>query len=267
MGEAIVVDLVRSRILNSHDIYVSEISEERRRVLKRRHGVNVFADNTMLMGVVDVVFLAVKPQNLDAVLEEIAPAVGETHLIVSIAAGKRIEHIESMLPEAKIVRVMPNIAATVSEGMSVFCTGHRVTVEDRRTAVTLLSCFGQVLELPEEQFDAVTALSGSGPAFFAHFLKLMVEGGAGLGLSRKDAELLAAQTMLGTAMLLAKGEYSAQELIDAVSSARGTTVAGMAVLSEAPLKEAVAGTLAAAARRSEELSRIHANGVDANNRG
>lgn len=262
MGEAIVVDLVRSRMLNPDDIYVSEISEERRRVLKRRHGVNVFADNTMLMKVVDIVFLAVKPQHLDEVLEEIDPAVCEKHLIVSIAAGKKIDHIESILTEAKIVRVMPNIAATVSEGMSVFCTGHRVKVEDRRTVVTLLSCFGQVLELPEEQFDAVTALSGSGPAFFAHFLDLMVEGGVGLGLSRKDAELLAAQTMLGTAMLLAKGEYSAKELIDVVSSARGTTVAGMAVLSKAPLKEALAETLAAAARRSEELSQSHGDASD-----
>jgi pyrroline-5-carboxylate reductase len=221
----------------------------------------------MLMGVVDVVFLAVKPQNLDGVLEEIAPSIREEHLVISIAAGKRIEHIESLLPGAKVVRVMPNIAATVSEGMSVFCTGHKVTVEDRRTAVTLLSCFGQVLELPEEQFDAVTALSGSGPAFFAHFLNLMVQGGVELGLSRKDSELLAAQTMLGTAMLLAKGEYGAEELIDAVSSARGTTVAGMAVLGRAPLPEVVVDTLRAAARRSEELSRIHAETGDAADEG
>ena len=106
------------------------------------------------------------------------------HLVISIAAGRRIEHIETKLPEAKVVRVMPNLAALISEGMSVFCTGDRVTVEDRKKVITLLSCFGQVLELPEEQFDAVTAVSGSGPAFFAHLLELMVEGGEELGLDR-----------------------------------------------------------------------------------
>ena len=259
MGEAIVADLVRSRILNPHDVYVCEISEDRRRLLKRRHGVNVFADNSLLLGVVDVVFLAVKPQALDAVLAETAEAIHEEHLVISIVAGKRLAHIESLLPGAKVVRVMPNLAATISEGMSVFCMGGRTTVEDRKRAVTLLSCFGQVLELPEEHFDAVTALSGSGPAFFAHFLELMVQGGESLGLSRKDAELLAEQTMLGTAMLLAKGEFGARELIDSVSSAKGTTVAGMGVLTAAPLKEAIEATLAAAAKRSEELSEAHSS--------
>lgn len=254
MGEAIVADLVNSRILNAHDIYVVDVSEDRRRVLKRRHGVNVFADNGLMLGVTDVVFLAVKPQNQDAVLDEIAEVVRPEHLVISIAAGRRIEHIEAKLPHSKVVRVMPNLAALISEGMSVFCTGDRVTVEDRKKVITLLSCFGQVLELPEKQFDAVTALSGSGPAFFAHFLELMVEGGELLGLERKDATLLAEQTMLGTAMLLVKGEYSASELIKAVSSAKGTTVAGFAVLSASGLKKAVAETLEAAAQRSRELS-------------
>ncbi len=254
MGEAIIADLVNSRILNPHDIFVCDVSEERRRVMKRRHGVNVFADNGLLLGVADVVFIALKPQNLDAVLDEIAESVTHDHLFISIAAGKRIAGIEAKLPDAKVVRVMPNLCALISEGMSVFCTGENVTVADRKTAVTLLSCFGQVLELPEDQFDAVTAVSGSGPAFFAHYLKLMIEGGVQLGLDRKDAELLAEQTMLGTAMLLVKGEYSSEELIAAVSSAKGTTVAGMAVLTASPLEEAVAGTLKAAAARSKELS-------------
>jgi pyrroline-5-carboxylate reductase len=254
MGEAIVADLVNSRILNAHDVFVVDISEERRRIMKRRHGVNVFADNGLMLGVTDVVFLAVKPQNQDAVLDEIAEVVRPDHLIISIAAGRRIEHIEAKLTDAKVVRVMPNLAALISEGMSVFCTGDRVTVEDRKKVITLLSCFGQVLELPEEQFDAVTAVSGSGPAFFAHFLELMIEGGEALGLERKDAALLAEQTMLGTAMLLVKGEYSTQELVKAVSSAKGTTVAGFAVLSASDMKNVVAGTLAAAAKRSRELS-------------
>jgi len=256
MGEAIVASLVDSGVLKSRDIYVSEIDEERRRLIEDRYGVNVLADNRQLIATSQVVFLAIKPQNLEEVLKEIGGRPLERHLFISIAAGIRIERIEPLLPGAKVVRVMPNIAATVAAGMNVFCSGHGLTEEDRGTTVTLLSCFGKVLELPEEQFDAVTALSGSGPAFFAHFLQLMAEGGVELGLSRADSELLAVQTMLGTAILVSEGKYGPGELIAAVSSAKGTTVAGMSVLGRAPLKQVVIDTLRAAAARSEELSRI-----------
>ncbi len=254
MAGAIISDMVRSRIVNPHDIFVCDVSEERRRVLKRRHGVNVYADNSMLLGATDIVFLAVKPQNQDEVLNEISSFVTREHLIISIAAGRKIEHIESLLPDIRVVRVMPNLAAMISEGMSVFCMGNHATVDDRKKVITLLSCFGQVLELPESKFDAVTALSGSGPAFFAHFLALMIDAGEQLGLERKAASLLAEQTMLGTAMLFAKGEFGAEDLIQAVSSAKGTTVAGMEVLKKSGLEQAICDTLSAAAKRSAELS-------------
>jgi pyrroline-5-carboxylate reductase len=255
MGEAIVANLVRSRIVQPRDIIVTEIDEERCRMLKRRHGVNVFPDAGLMLDSVDIVFLCVKPQTLDSVLSGICPRIREQHLVISIAAGKKLSRIEEQLPFARVVRVMPNLATTISEGMSVFCMGTRVTPEDRRSAVSLLSCFGQVLEMPEEQFDAVTALSGSGPAFLAYMLQAMIDGGIELGLAEKDARLLAEQTMLGTAMLLAKGEFGAEELIQSVSSPGGTTVAGLDVLGRSPLREIVARTLAAAARRSHELSR------------
>ncbi len=254
MAGAIISDMVRSRIVNPHDIFVCDVSEERRRVLKRRHGVNVYADNSMLLGATDIVFLAVKPQNQDEVLNEVSSFVTREHLIISIAAGRKIEHIESLLPDIRVVRVMPNLAAMISEGMSVFCMGNHATVDDRKKVITLLSCFGQVLELPESKFDAVTALSGSGPAFFAHFLALMIDAGEQLGLERKAASLLAEQTMLGTAMLFAKGEFNAEDLIQAVSSAKGTTVAGMEVLKKSGLEQAICDTLSAAAKRSAELS-------------
>lgn len=256
MAEAAIAELVSSRVVAPRDIAVSDISEERRRLLKRRHDVVVLADNRMLLGMCEVVFLAVKPQNLDALLTDIAGAVTPGHLIISIAAGKRLAHIEALLPEGRVIRVMPNLAVSVSEGMSVFAMGTRVTAEDRRTAVSLLSAFGLVLELPEENFDAVTALSGSGPAFFAHLLLLMAEAGEQLGLARKDSLLLAEQTMLGTAILLTKAAMSPEDLIAAVSSEKGTTVAGMAVLRSSALAQIMRDALVAAARRSEELSRL-----------
>lgn len=254
MGEAIVESLLRTGTVEARSIHVCEIDEERRRLLEDEHGISVSADAKDMLAQVKVVFLAVKPQNLDALLVEVAQEISEKQLVISIAAGKRLDQIESLLPDARVVRVMPNLAATVSESMNVFCAGARVTDDDRETVVTLLSSFGRALELPEEHFDAVTALSGSGPAFFAHFLQLMVEGGVGLGLERKEAELLAEQTMLGTAMLLAKGDLSAEELIASVSSKGGTTAAGMAVLTDSTLRETIAETLDAAAQRGAELS-------------
>ena len=255
MAEAIISDLVRSRIVNPQDIFVCDLSEERRRILKRRHDVNIYADNGMLLATTDIVFLAVKPQNQDDVLKEISEFVTHEHLVISIAAGRKIVHIESLLPDTRVVRVMPNLAAMISECMSVFCMGNHATVDDRKKVITLLSCFGQVLELSERQFDAVTALSGSGPAFFAYILTSMVEAAENLGLEHSAASLLAEQTMLGTAMLLAKGEFGAEDLIAAVSSAKGTTVAGMDVMTNSNLKQIITDTLQASAKRSEELSK------------
>ena len=254
MGAAIVASLAGTGTVEARSIHVCEIDEERRRLLEDKHGINVSADPKDMLAQADVVFLAVKPQNLDAVLTKVAQDVNEKHLVISIAAGRRLDRIESLLPDARVVRVMPNLAATVSESMNVFCAGARVTDDDRETVVALLSSFGRALELPEKHFDAVTALSGSGPAFFAHFLQLMVEGGVDLGLELKEAELLAEQTMLGTARLLVKGDLSAEDLIASVSSKGGTTVAGMAVLTDSLLRETIAATLNAAAQRSAELS-------------
>ena len=254
MGEAILADLFRSGKVVAGDVCVCEADPERRDALKSRYEIHVFPEYAPVLRNADMVFLAVKPQNLDAVLSDIATDAEDQSLFISIAAGKRLAHIESLLPNRKIVRVMPNLAALVSEGMSVFCAGGRVDEKERTGVGELLSCFGRVLELPEHHFDAVTALSGSGPAFFAYFLKAMTDAAAELGLSREDAGILAVQTMLGSAKLLARGLFDAESLIAAVSSARGTTVAGMAVLDDSPVKEVVARTLRAAAERSRELS-------------
>jgi pyrroline-5-carboxylate reductase len=255
MAEAIISDMIKSRTFKPHEVFVSDISEERRRILKNRHGVNVLADNGSLPGLVEILFLAVKPQNLDEALKDLAGRIKSGQLVISIIAGKRIKRIEALLPEARIVRVMPNLAALVSESMSVFCAGKNIGDEERKTVTALLAGFGKALELPEEQFDAVTALSGSGPAYFACFVGMLVSAGEKLGLAGKDAELLAEQTMLGTARLLMSGEFSTESLIKAVSSEKGTTAAGMAALNASDVGDVISRALEAAARRSEELSR------------
>jgi len=254
MGGAIISELVNSELAGRDDIFVCEIDEQRRSDIQREYGVSVLSDNARLLEEVDVVFLCVKPQNLDAVLAEMTASVKEKHLVISIAAGKRLTGIEALLPRGRVVRVMPNLPALVSQAMSVFCTGERVLDEDREQVRSLLACVGKVLELPEDQFDAVTALSGSGPAFFAYFTQSMAKAGVELGLAETDAELLAEQALLGTATLLANGAFSAQTLIDAVSSKKGTTVAGREVLENSDFADVVRRTLAAAAHRSAELS-------------
>ncbi len=255
MGEALLVEMLRTSIVTKDDIKVSETNIERRQYLSRQHGVFVTDNCAEVLTLVDVVVLAVKPQGLDVVLRDLAPVVRSQHLIISIVAGKHLAGIESMLPETPaLVRVMPNLPALVSKGISAFCCGSNVDGEDKAIAELLLRCFGDVIEMDESQFDAITALSGSGPAFFAYFLEAMVCGGVALGIERKDAERLALQTMLGTAEVLVRHELSAFELMDAVASKGGTTEAGLIVLNESTVNDTILETLRTAARRSCELS-------------
>ncbi|MDD5520018.1 MAG: pyrroline-5-carboxylate reductase [Kiritimatiellae bacterium] len=256
MAEAMIASLINSKLLAPHEISVSDISADRRRLIKQKFRVNVYSKNQIIPGVADVVFLAVKPQQLTDVLFEIASGVGCEHLVISIVAGKKVEFIQSILSQARIIRVMPNLPCTVSEGMSVFCMGGTANTSDKQMASKLLSSFGQVLELPEDQFDAVTALSGSGPAFFSYFLNQMVEAAVKEGLNRKDALMLAGQTMLGTSKLLIEKKLDPADLIKAVTSAKGTTAAGLLVLDKSDLSGIVNQTIKSAAKRSAELSAL-----------
>jgi len=254
MAEAMISSFIDSRILKAHEIFASDISADRRHMVKRRHGINVYSKNNVVVETAEIVFFAVKPQDLNEVITEIASHITKNHLVVSIVAGKKISSIQSMLPMARVIRVMPNLACLVSEGMSVFCTSPKVTVSDRKTAIRLLSCFGKVLELPEDQFDAVTALSGSGPAFFAYLLDRMIDAGVKEGLDRKNALLLAEQTMLGTSRLLIENGIDPKDIIVAVASAKGTTAAGLAVLERSDISTILHDTIKMAVKRSKELS-------------
>lgn len=238
----------------AHEIFASDVDADRRSQLKKQYGINVYSQNGAVVAAVPTLVLAVKPQNLVTVLEEIAAEATGEHLVISIAAGKRIESIERFLPQAKVIRVMPNLPATVGAGMSVLCPGSRATDLDCTTARKLLESCGRVVEMKEEYFDVVTAISGSGPAFLAHFASCMIDAGVTQGLGREDARLLAEQTMLGTARLLLENEIDPRELIRAVSSPGGTTVAGMGVLDCPEFSTIVTDTIEAATRRGRELS-------------
>ncbi|MFC1497107.1 pyrroline-5-carboxylate reductase [Verrucomicrobiota bacterium] len=254
MAEAIIAALINSKLFVPHQIFAGDVSSERRKLLKRRYGINTYSNNNAIPGMAEIIFLSVKPQQLVDVLNEISGGVNKRHLVISIAAGKKISFIQSLFSTARIARVMPNLACLVSEAMSVFCVGKTATVSDKKTVTRILSCFGKVAELPESRFDTVTALSGSGPAFFTYFLESMVNAGTKEGLSRKDALALAVQTMLGTSKLLMEKKIDPEELIMSVTSEKGTTAAGLEVMENSELSKIVCKTIKAAAKRSKELS-------------
>lgn len=254
MAEAMIAGLIRSGTAQPASIRASDISDQRREIIARTHGIQTTADNAAVAETATVLFLAVKPQQLETVLDQMAPALSAKHLVLSIAAGKRLAWLEPRLPRARAVRVMPNLACLVGEAMSVFALGARVAADDRAQVTRLLGSFGRALELPEDQFDAVTALSGSGPAFFAYLLAGLVEGAVAEGMAREAALTLAAQTMLGTARLLQEGRFSPSELMEAVTSAKGTTAEGRKVLEPSEVQRVLMETVQAASRRSRELS-------------
>lgn len=255
MAEAMISALIGAKVVGPHEVFASDKSADRRRLLKQKHGVNTYSTNLVVAGDSPIVVLAVKPQNLDGVLAEIAHVITGEHLVVSIAAGKRLEYLQSGLPSARLVRVMPNMAVVVREGMSAFCAGQTATQADRQVVARLFSCFGRAVELPEDLFDTVTALSGSGPAFFAYLLQEMVNAAVGGGLSRTDALLLAEQTMLGTSRVLLEQSMDPAALISAVASPGGTTEAGLEVLKKTDIGRILSQTIVAAAKRSRELSK------------
>jgi pyrroline-5-carboxylate reductase len=257
MAEAILAGLIRNQIVPAADIHIREVVPQRCRDLRRRYRVSVAATATELVQGSDVVFLAVKPQDLDTLLQEIAPALTTRQVVISIAAGKTLPHLQKLAgSRIRLVRVMPNLAMMVGEGMSAFCLGRKARPADRKLTARLLGCCGRAIELPERHFHAVTALSGSGPAFFAYALAGLADAAIEEGLPPEAARLLAEQTMLGAARYLLETGLTPEALIQAVASPKGTTAAGLAVLDKSPLRLILGHTIQAAAQRSAELGRV-----------
>jgi pyrroline-5-carboxylate reductase len=198
--------------------------------------------------------IAVKPQDIDGLLAEIAPAVTAEHVVVSVAAGITTAHIERRLPEGvPVVRCMPNTPALVDQAMTVVAAGAHATDEHLAVAESLLGAVGRVVRVPESQLDAVTALSGSGPAYFFYLVEAMIDAGILLGLPRSLAAELIVQTAIGSAVMLRdSGEHPVQ-LREAVTSPGGTTIAAIRELEVHGVRAALLAAIEAAARRSAEL--------------
>jgi pyrroline-5-carboxylate reductase len=200
-----------------------------------------------------VVVLAVKPQTMAAVLSGVQPFARPRHLIISIAAGVTVATLEAALPESRVIRAMPNTAALVGAGMTAMSLGSRANPEDEAMALEIFDAVGMAVAVNENLMDAVTGLSGSGPAFVAVFIEALADGGVKMGLPRALALTLAAQTVLGAARLCLKGGISPGVLKDQVASPGGTTIEGLHVLEQAGFRGAVISAVEAATWRAREL--------------
>ncbi len=249
MAEALIKGMAGQ---GKKDILVAEPLEERRLWLENSYGVRTTGANKEVAKSCGIIILAVKPQNMAAVLDEIADSIAEDKTVVSIAAGITLAFLQERLKTRKLVRVMPNTPAIVQEGMSVLSLCECFSESDIAAVREIFMSVGKVLTLPEKYMNAVTALSGSGPAFVALFAEALTEAGVKMGLGGENASVLALQTLVGTAKLLESG-MSPEQLRVMVTSPGGTTAAGLKIFEEKGLKNIVADVLQAAVKRAEEL--------------
>ena len=255
MGEAIAAGLVRSDALPASAIVICEPDSAKRDRLSTEHGVTCVADGAEALAGADVVVLAVKPQVINAVLDALAADVGRA-LVVSIAGGVTCARIESHLPAgARVVRVMPNTPALVGQGMSIVSGGDEASADDVRIVEDLFASVGDVVVLPESLQDACTAISGCGPAYMALFVDALARAGVREGLTRDLAERLALQTMAGTVELIRATGQHPEQIVDAVSSPGGSTIAAVTALEAGGVRAAIADAVRAAVQRSQELGR------------
>jgi pyrroline-5-carboxylate reductase len=256
MAEALIRGLVRGGHVPASHVVVSGPRRERLDLLAQQFGIGVTTDNRAVARGSNVVVLAVKPQILDRVLREVGQELHPDALVVSIAAGIDTSTIEDAIaPGVRVVRAMPNTPALVSAAATALAAGKLATDADIATARALFDAVGITVVLDESHLDAVTGLSGSGPAYIFLILEALADAGVKVGLSRRDAQRLAAQTVMGSAKLLLDTDEHPGKLKDMVTSPGGTAIAGLHTLEEGGLRTTLINAVETATRRARELGR------------
>lgn len=257
MGEALCKGFINAKLSDVDHIMISDAVVERCKILSKEIGVKTTQNNKDVTAFADVIVLAVKPQIMDDVLSHLKKDITNRHLVVSIAAGIPIRFIESRLqPGIRIIRVMPNTPCLIAASATAFALGKCATEADGKLVFNLFNAVGRVFQLDEKYLDAVTGLSGSGPAYVYMFIEALSDGGVKMGLPRDVATALAAQTVLGAAkMVLETGQHPSQ-LKDAVTSPGGTTIEGISKLEDGKLRSTIINAVEAATLKSKKLGEL-----------
>ena len=255
MGQALIDGLIASGSAQMENIICSDASERQLDAIREKYAVQTTTDNIAVVKAADIIIYAIKPQIMAAVLKETADFLDMRKLIISIAAGVPMAAIESLLDkDLRLIRVMPNVAVAVKEGATAIAAGGKATEEDIQLAMAIFDSVGKSIFLKENYLrDAITGLSGSGPAYIFMIVDALADAGVKMGLSRKDAQVLASQTILGSAKLLLETKSHPGELKDSVTSPGGTAIAGLHTLEKGGLRTTLINAVEAATNRSKEL--------------
>jgi pyrroline-5-carboxylate reductase len=258
MGEALLSGLISSGSSNPKNIICTDVRENRLKSIQEKYGVHTTTDNIKAVEASEIIIYAVKPQIIASVLRETASCLDMSKLIISIAAGVPLAAIESCLnKKLRLIRVMPNIAAFVKESASVIAAGGNATEEDIKLSLAIFDSMGRSIFLKENiLMDAITGLSGSGPAYIFLIVDAMADAGVKVGLSREDALFLSSQTVLGAAKLLIETKEHPGRLKDMVTSPGGTAIAGIHTLEKGGLRTTLINAVEVATKRSKELGEI-----------
>ena len=258
MGEVLIRGLIQSGKVQKSDIIASDASQDRLNYISSTYGIRTTVSNVEVVESASIIMIAVKPQNIDALLDELSRSSHEGHLFISIAAGITTDKLAAkMHHQSGIIRVMPNAPASVLAGIAALYPGRNISPEDLQRAVSIFECVGKAVIIKNEALmDVVTGLSGSGPAFVFLMIESLSDAGVQLGISRRESSILAAQTVFGAAKMLIETGRHPSELKDVVATPGGTTFAGLKMLEKGNFRSTVMDAVEAATARSRELGAL-----------
>jgi len=257
MGEALISGLIYSRSSIPDNIICSDIRKDKLKSIKGAYGVVTTSNNLDVVRASEIVIYAIKPQIMASILKETAASLDMSKVIISIAAGVPLAAIESCLnKDLRVIRVMPNIAASVKEGAAAIAAGKHVLKDDLKIAKAIFDSVGKSVIIEEELMDTITGLSGSGPAYIFLIVDALADAGVKMGLSREDALFLSGQTVLGAAKLLMETKEHPGKLKDRVTSPGGTAIAALHTLEQGGLRTTLINAVEVATKRSKELGEM-----------
>ncbi len=258
MGSALIGGIIKKKLVLPDSICACDLSKERLEHLAQTYKIKTTCDNKQAIGDADLIILAVKPQQLPDLLTEIKPLLGKDKLLISIAAGVTIRKLQLYLSgvDIRIIRIMPNMPAFVGAAMSALCKSDNANSDDLKLAEEIFESIGETVIVKENLMDAVTGLSGSGPAYIMVIIEALADAGVKLGLPRDISLKLSLQTVLGSALLLKEKGLHPAQLKDMVASPGGATIAGLFELECGGLRATLIKAVEAAARRSKELGEL-----------